>query len=59
MIAMALHQSYMTQCHSLFTLISHCAIAFLFILMSTAIGFLSARWLFELFYLLAELYETI
>jgi len=35
MTAIVLHQSYTTQCHSLFTLISYYAIVFSFILMFT------------------------
>jgi len=35
MTAMFVHQSYMTQCHSLFTLISNYAIVFSFALMFT------------------------
>jgi len=56
---MVLHQSYMTQSHSLFTLISYYAIVFSFALCSLTVGLLSVRWLFYCFCLLAESYETI
>jgi len=60
MTAMVLHQSYMTQRHSLFTLISCYAIVFSFTPMFTDIGlYLLRDGSLYCFCLLAESYETI
>jgi len=51
MTAMVLHHSYMTQHPSFFTLISYCAIAFLFALMFTSNWFCLVQWLLVVFLL--------